>query len=238
MCKNVIKYFADGTVPETLIAEVFNSSRVKVRVTPKGDVEMKDRDGDVEMKDPSPQDDCESQELTKAVAQLHVNLGHPSNDALARGIRLAGGTDAAIRTAMKLYCAVCNRLKEPSAIPAASLRKWKEFGECVAIDLFMLGDCGAESATFLNMVDMASRYQVVFPIADKNPITVFYGFLMGWCMTLGIPANTRFDVGGEFEAAFAEMAEQVERAEVSERIGLGLSPCTLGGGARGRMRTA
>ena len=185
------------------------------------------------MKDPSPQDDCESQELTKAVAQLHVNLGHPSNDALARGIRLAGGTDAAIRTAMKLYCAVCNRLKEPSAIPAASLRKWKEFGECVAIDLFMLGDCGAESATFLNMVDMASRYQVVFPIADKNPITVFYGFLMGWCMTLGIPANTRFDMGGEFEAAFAEMAEQVgakllPTAAVSPAQN---APCERAGGA-------
>ena len=147
--------------------------------------------------------------MTKAVAQLHVNLGHPSNAAFARAIRLAGGSDAAIKTALKTACTICNRLREPSSILSASLRKWKEFGGCVAIDLFSLGDSGGESATFLNMLDMASLYNIVCPISDKNPITVFYGFLMGWCMSLGIPVNTRFDMGGEFEPGFAEMAEQM-----------------------------
>ena len=79
----------------------------------------------------------------------------------------------------------------------ASLWKWKEFGECVSIDFFILGDSGGEYVTFLNMLDMSSRYNVFF-ISDKNPITVFYCFLMGWCMTLGIPVNTRFDIGGGF----------------------------------------
>ena len=37
------------------------------------------------------------------------------------------------------------------------------------------------------MLDMASYDQVVFPVADKNPLTVFYRFLLGWCLTLGVP---------------------------------------------------
>ena len=180
LCRNIIKYFLDRTVPTALVAEVLTAGRVKAFVTPTGEVQQKPVVDDST-------DDQESPALTKAVAQLRVNLGHPSNDALARAIRLAGGSDAAIKTALKTGCTICNRLREPSSIPPASLRKWKEFGECVAIDLSSLGDSGGEPSTFFNMLNMASCYNVVFPISDKNPITVFYGFLMGCCMTLGIP---------------------------------------------------
>jgi hypothetical protein len=207
MTRNIVKYFVDGSVPQTLLTqidtvhrEVMASERHRAQVAP---------DGTIHDQVVGPQDDVESPELTRAVSRLHVDLAHPANDALARAIRLAGGTDAAIRTALKLKCTICDRLREPSTLPKASLRKWKEFGECVAIDLFSLGDSCGSSATFLNMLDMASRYNVVFPVADKNPVTVFYGFLMGWCMSLGIPQNVRFDMGGEFEAGFAEMTEQV-----------------------------
>ena len=50
------------------------------------------------------------------------------------------------------------------------------------------------------MLDMASHFQVVFHVADKNPLTVFYGFLLGWCFTLGVPACLGFDLRGEFES--------------------------------------
>ena len=59
------------------------------------------------------------------------------------------------------------------------------------------------------MLDMASHYQLVLPVADKNPLTVFYGFLLGWCLTLGVPECLRFDLGGEFESSFSELAEQI-----------------------------
>ena len=51
--------------------------------------------------------------------ELHVNLGHPSNDALARAIRLSGGSDDAIQAAFKVRCTVFERLTEPSPVPAA-----------------------------------------------------------------------------------------------------------------------
>ena len=65
----------------------------RVRVDPAGDVVM------------TPTDQAQQDEdanLRKIVAQLHVNLGHPSNDALARAIRLSGGSDEAIQAALKV----------------------------------------------------------------------------------------------------------------------------------------
>ena len=65
----------------------------------------------------------EDANLRRIGAQLHVNLGHPSNDALGRAIRLSGGSDDATQA-----------VTEPSSVPAASLRRWTEFGQCVALD--------------------------------------------------------------------------------------------------------
>ena len=73
----------------------------------------------------------------------------------------------------------------------------------------MFADITGENGLFLNMLDMASHYQVVFPVADKNPLTVFYGFLLGWYLTLGVPECLGFDLGGEFESSFSELAEQI-----------------------------
>eukprot|EP00974_Lingulodinium_polyedra_P101636 9843243-Lingulodinium_polyedra.AAC.1 len=114
--------------------------------------------------------DLERLHLKRAVAKLHTNLGHPGNAALARAVRLSGGSDAAIAAATMHHCPTCLRLQEPPPAMPASLRdKWREFNDCVAIDLFTLTDARGVQQQFLNMVDMASRYQLVTPIAGKSP---------------------------------------------------------------------
>ena len=45
--------------------------------------------------------------LISSLRQMHTNLGHPSNHALARAIRVTGGSAAAVRAALQLRCEVC-----------------------------------------------------------------------------------------------------------------------------------
>ena len=139
----VISNLVQQKVPETFVSEIVRPSpeaaelvnvsaplaaaATRVRVDPSGDVVMTALD---EAQD-------ENANLRKIVAQLHVNLGLPCNDALARATRLSGGSDDAIQAALKVRCTVCERLTEPSPVPGASLRSWKEFGQCVALHLFM-----------------------------------------------------------------------------------------------------
>ena len=64
-------------------------------------------------------------------------------------------------------------------------------------------------------------------------MTVFYGFLLGWCLTLGVLECVRFDLGGEFESSFSELAEQIgcrllPAASVSPTQN---APCERAGGA-------
>ena len=65
----------------------------------------------------------------------------------------------------------------------------------MALDHFMFANITGQNVAFLNMLDMASHNQVVFPVADQNPFTVFCGFLLGWCFTLGVHECLRFDLG-------------------------------------------
>ena len=103
----------------------------------------------------------------------------------------------------------------------------------MALDLSMFADITGQNGLFLNMLDIASHYQVVFPVADKNPLTVFYGFLLGWCLTLGVPECLRFDLGGEFDSSFSELAEQIGCWRLSAAaVSLTQNaPCERAGGA-------
>ena len=71
---------------------------------------------------------------------MPTNLGHPSNHALARAIRVTGGSAAAVRAALQLRCDVCESQQHPGPHLPARLRTDREFGDTVAIDLFVLAD--------------------------------------------------------------------------------------------------
>ena len=60
---------------------------------------------------------------TNCVSKAVVDYPVHSNDALAKAIRLSGGSDEAIQAALRVRCAVCERLTEPSPVPAASRRR-------------------------------------------------------------------------------------------------------------------
>ena len=107
--KAVIDYLVQQKVPETLVSEIVKPSpeaaellsvsaplaaaATRVRVDTFGDLVMTPTDQAQQGEDAN---------LRKIVAQLHVNLGHPSNDALVRAIRLSGGSDEAIHAAFKV----------------------------------------------------------------------------------------------------------------------------------------
>ena len=148
-----------------------------------------------------------------AVAKLHVNLGHPSNKALARAIRLTGGSDLAISIALAHKCPVCERLKTPTnpSHQAAGLAEVQDFGQAIAIDLFALADCFGLAASFLNIVDLGSGYQVVRPVRSKHPQVIWDALLEGWLSWAGAPTSIIFDGGGEFRK---EVSEELEHMEV------------------------
>ena len=111
-----------------------------------------------------PEPDLTSEEkwrLTASLRQMHTNLGHPSNHALARAIRVTGGSEAAVRAALQLRCDVCESQHHPRLHLPARLRADREVGDTAAMDLFVLADYAGNQLSFINFLDLASTCGVV-----------------------------------------------------------------------------
>ena len=95
-----------------------------------------------------------------------------------------------ISTALSHYCATCARLQTPNnpAHLPGSLKHARDFGELVAIDLFSLADCYGEAQSFLNIIDVASAFQLVTPVPSKRP-SVVWGTLLPGQLDYGFQPN-------------------------------------------------
>ena len=67
-------------------------------------------DGEDEIAEP----EADQTRRFQAVRKMHINLGHPDPRSLARAIRVAGGSDAAVRAALDFRCETCEQFKEPT----------------------------------------------------------------------------------------------------------------------------
>ena len=140
-----------------------------------------------------PDDEMSLGDLNNAVIKLHSELGHPHNRALARAIRLAGGSDRAVAAALRLACDVCARRREPQPVLKAKLHTSSEPWTSVAVDLFELADYAGQVESFLNIVDMFTGFQLVGLLVSKHPAHVFEEFMKGWCGHYGPPFRALVD---------------------------------------------
>ena len=143
--------------------------------------------------------------LIASLRQMHTNLGHPSNHALARATRVTGGSAAAVRAALQLRCV---RESATSWTPLAGETD-REFGDTAVIDLFVLADYEGNQLSFINILDLASTFGVVVMIPSKHPKIVWDHFLKHWITPLRVPRRLIYDQGGEFEREFGQELEDL-----------------------------
>ena len=151
----------------------------------------------------------EERRLIASLRQMHTNLGHPSNHALARAIRVTGGSAAAVRAALRLRCDVCESQQHPGPHLPARLRTDREFGDTAAIDLFVLADYEGNQLSFINILDLASTFGVVAMIPSKHPNIVWDHFFKHWITPFGVPRRLIYDQGREFEHEFGQELEDL-----------------------------
>ena len=101
--------------------------------------------------------------------RIHKNLGHPSKELLCRALRI-GANRVALRSASERKCDVCMENKPPeSHLPAKLADTCTEFDQGRGVDLFVLADSDEQVLEFLNIVDLATRFTICFPVPSKRP---------------------------------------------------------------------
>ena len=140
-----------------------------------------------------------------ALKRLHQNLGHPPRRELVRHLRLGGASQDMVEGAERLECKTCAHCAQPKPHRVAKPAALLDFNEAVALDIIFLDTLDTTGHLALNMVDMASTYQVVIPIPNRKSSTVADTFYRHWISWAGVPGRLVLDLDTAFQDSFWEL---------------------------------
>lgn len=146
--------------------------------------------------------DCRvPRDIKRAVARLHVNLGHPTSTDLVRMLVLHGSiTTEALSAAKKLKCASCERMRQlPHNRPSKTVKYLGQLNNNILADLFYARNIKGENFTLLGIIDESTGLHQVRILQDKNPDTILEAIQQMWIRPYGMPYKITLDQEGGFQ---------------------------------------
>ncbi|CAE7629272.1 RE2, partial [Symbiodinium sp. KB8] len=161
-----------------------------------------------------------NEKVASTLRRIHQNLGHPPNRELIRHLRLSGASAALIQGANQLHCRTCSRSTKTRSAKVAHPASYLDFNETVAIDVIWLSTSDSETARLpaLNIVDLASTYQVVVLMDSTKSAAAAKAFTSGWLHWAGAPKMVLADLDSAFKDKFTEL---LDRRRVGMRCSAG-----------------
>ena len=160
------------------------------------------------------------------LVKLHKQFGHKPPDKLIALLKSAGTINADVPSIVREICsncAICHKLKRPSAKPIVALAHANDFNQIVAMDLHEID----HNFYYLHIIDMFSRLSAAAIIRKKDSNIIVDKFMQIWVGIYGAPeVGVYTDNGGEFNSqVFRDMAENLN---MSVKTTAGYSPWSNG----------
>ena len=140
----------------------------------------------------------------KALRRIHQNLGHPSNQDLARHLQLSGASELAVKAAQGIRCETCARHAPPGTRRPAKVIRPLDFNQEVCLDTINLYDSRKVKIPALSMLDMATGYHVVKRITGRKSTDLLRDFTDGWVSWAGVPQLVTCDQERGFLKEFTD----------------------------------
>ena len=145
-------------------------------------------------------------DVRRMIRNAHNNLGHPSNHALVRLMKTAKCHPDMIAYARHMKCPSCARRVPPARIPKVSMPyRPTRFNAVVGLDLKWVKDSVGTTFYLLNILDLATAFNVCCVLTDKTPESVTTAFKECWMSWAGVPEKVVADKGTEYYTVFQEM---------------------------------
>ncbi|OLQ11910.1 Phthiocerol synthesis polyketide synthase type I PpsA [Symbiodinium microadriaticum] len=115
-----------------------------------------------------------------------------------------------VEGANQLHCKTCSRSTKTRSAKVAHPASYLDFNEAVAIDVIWLSTSDSETARLpaLNIVDLASTYQVVVLMESTKSAAAAKAFTQGWLHWAGAPKMVLADLDSAFKDKFAELLDR------------------------------
>ena len=146
--------------------------------------------------------------LERLVRRAHEGLGHPEVNRFLRILKASRVKPEVLEAARKLRCSVCHTFQPPATRRhAAPPRENLQFNDLVGVDTVHLRDPEHNSIPALNLIDYASHFQMMIPLASATAQSARSAYRQ-WIKVFGVPRKVYGDLGGEFKATFLQAMEE------------------------------
>ena len=145
--------------------------------------------------------------VAAVLKRVHQNLGHPPNRDLIRHLRVGGAPENVVRAAEQMVCRTCERSGRPPSSRVAQPCTALDFNEAIAADVIWLDMADAKNKPALNIVDLASTYQVVVPVESTKSEELGRAMLEGWINWAGAPKHLLVDLDPGFRDQFLQLMD-------------------------------
>ena len=105
----------------------------------------------------------DEKKIVQLLKRCHENLGHPGQARFISMLKAARANEKCIKLAKGLTCSTCDAMRNQKSPNVARAVKDLEFNELVCVDTFEV-ELGWRKLKMLNLVDMATRYQLCIPL--------------------------------------------------------------------------
>lgn len=131
------------------------------------------------------------------IRKLHVNLGHPTSEKLARHLREHNSQPEIVEGARDYLCASCAERSKPQLSTPGTLKDATEFNEQISLDAFEFTSKSGYTAHVLHMIDESTRFHI--GQRCQPSCSQFIEIIkQNWIQWAGAPARIAHDQGGEF----------------------------------------
>ena len=131
------------------------------------------------------------------VRKLHINLGHPTSEKLARHLAEANAQRHLVDGAKDYLCGSCAERQRPSLTTPGNLKDAKEFNERVSIDGFDWKGKQGQNYYVIHILDEATRFHLGLR-TQRNIQSTLRTLHNLWFQWAGYPQQIAHDQGGEF----------------------------------------
>ena len=150
-------------------------------------------------------------ELKLAIKRVHENLGHASQAAMLRALRIAKASETAVKACRLFRCAECPRLLEPKHPRPSKLPFVNEFNVVIGIDVLTEKDSAGQAWSWLNIFCQGTCFQVcrLLETTHSNPTgaVVLEALNDAWLVWAGYPEYGLITDRGKY--FLAEVAEEM-----------------------------
>ena len=131
---------------------------------------------------------------------IHKNLGHPSNERLARALQFNGQRPEMVKAALELKCSICANSAGPKHQRPGSLKPLLDFNHRIYLDGIKWTNHKGQGFQMYHIVDAGTHFHTAFVAPSHTTRDVISLLSQHWMNWAGAPQEMKVDSGTELNS--------------------------------------